>query len=353
MRNEKKIHVWVVFSHPDHYQAYGQSPQNLRGRISKEIDLCQARLIRNFQSKPEFRLKFVYGDDVVALEPQQSDRPDVVMFLMESRNFEDGLYDPPYNEYELKGHLKICNIPYTGCDGLSLFSDYDKSLQYALALSCGLSTPFQNFIAHECSPESIVWDCYPAFVKPCLHGDSIGIRTSSVVHDRAELLAEVGRLQKLFLKEPLVVQEFLHGREYTVGIMGNWDNEECHALPIIEIDFGKSTTDLPILTHDAKNDPHSKDYMQDQYPIADLPSHLATQLARDTLTIYKHLKGYGYARADWRLDRKGIPKFLEINALPDIMDDTSSIVKMHRSATGGDHSDFLVEIIRHALLRRK
>ena len=106
---------------------------------------------------------------------------------------------------------------------------------------------------------------------------------------------------------------------------------------------------VSILTHDAKNDPHSSEYMQDYYHIAELDPGIEEQIRRGTLAIYKRLKCRGYARADWRLDNKGIPKFLEINALPDIMDDASSIVKMHKHQTGGTHIDFIFYIIKHGI----
>ena len=350
MRNEQKTSVWVIFSCPDHYKAYDGLSEKLRARISQEIEICKSRLTQSFQNKSEFILKFVYSQDLLPRLSEDKFKPDVVLFLMESRNFEDGAYHPPYNEYELKGYLKASGIAYTGCDGLSLFSDYDKSLQYSLALSCGISTPAQTFIAHDSDPKNIAWDCFPAFVKPCLHGDSIGIRKSSVVRTRVEMLTEINRLQKLFPNEPLVIQEFLHGCEYTVGVIGNWDSAKCRTLPIIQIGFEKAEDNVSVLTHDAKNDPRSTEYMQDYYHIPNIPAPLETRLIRDTLTIYKRLKCRGYARADWRLDRHGIPKFLEINALPDIMDETSSLIKMYRHATGMEHGDFLLEIINHAIM---
>ena len=89
--------------------------------------------------------------------------------------------------------------------------------------------------------------------------------------------------------------------------------------------------------------------MQDFYHIVKLPELIEGQIVESTLAIYRRLKCLGYARADWRLDKNGQPRFLEINALPDIMDDASSIVKMYRHKTGNGHSNFLLDIIKYAV----
>jgi D-alanine-D-alanine ligase-like ATP-grasp enzyme len=345
----KAITVWALFSHPDHYHSYHGPSDAFRARIREEIKLCQLRLDSDLGQRTGVRLRFCTLEDVVSLSPLKLGRPDVVLFLMESRNFEEGLYDPPLQEVELKAHLKALAIPYTGCDGLSLFSDYDKSLQYSLALSCGIPVPDQAFISDNTDLNGHSWSLYPAFIKPCLHGDSIGIRASSIVRNDHELLAEIQRLRALFPHEPLVVQEYLQGEEFTVGVMGNWNSTDCHTLPVIRIGFDQAMEGVSVLTHHAKNDPQSSEYMQDFYLKAQLDLKLEQQLSRDTLAIFRRLKGRGYARADWRLDRHGNAKFLEINALPDILDDTSSIVKMYRSKTGKGHSDFLLDIIKHAI----
>lgn len=343
------ISVWAIFSHPQHYHSYSGISDAFRSRISEEILICQKRLKEDLGEKPNIKIKFCFIDDVLALRPYHSIKPDVILFLMESRNFEEGIYDPPIHEFELKAYLKALKIPYTGCDGLSLFSDYDKSLQYSLAISCGIAVPKQIFVSDLTDFNAVNWFDFPAFVKPCLHGDSIGIRKSSIVFDKMQLKAEINRQRQLFPHEPLVIQEFLSGHEYTIGIMGNWNSTQCHTLPIIQIGFDHAKESLSILTHGAKNDPNSSEYMQDFYHIAKLPDSIEEQIVQSTLAIYRRLKCLGYARADWRLDKNGQPRFLEINALPDIMDDASSIIKMYRHKSGNGQSDFLLEIINYAL----
>jgi len=344
----RSILVWILFSHPNDYHAYYGSSKPLRDRIFSEIDVCKKKLLSDFSERPNIKVKFCFIDELLALNSNFRIRPDVVLFLMESRNFEDGIYDPPLHEYELKAYLKALKIPYTGCDGLSLFSDYDKSLQYSLAISCGIPVPTQTFISDDSDLKNLEWILYPAFVKPCLHGDSIGIQKSSIVHNKQQLDAEIKRQQQLFPHEPLVVQEYLEGDEYTVGIMGNWNSTECYALPMIKIGFENLKGHVSILTQDAKNDPESQEYMQEHYNIAHIRQPLEDKIHKHTLAIFKRLKCRGYARADWRLDRNGNPKFLEINALPDIMDDKSSIVKMYRHATNKTHGDFMLDIIKYA-----
>ena len=110
----KIISVWAIFSHPKHYHAYDGHSEIFRERIAVEIAAIKKRLSDGFAGRTDIRIQFCYMDDLLALRPHHLIKPDVVLFLMESRNFEEGLYDPPFNEFELKAYLDSL----TKCNGL-------------------------------------------------------------------------------------------------------------------------------------------------------------------------------------------------------------------------------------------
>ena len=103
----KIISVWAIFSHPKHYHAYDGHSEIFRERIAVEIAAIKKRLSDGFAGRTDIRIQFCYMDDLLALRPHHLIKPDVVLFLMESRNFEEGLYDPPFNDTQISRNQRI------------------------------------------------------------------------------------------------------------------------------------------------------------------------------------------------------------------------------------------------------
>ena len=115
---------------------------------------------------------------------------------------------------------------------------------------------------------------------------------------------------------PVLVQEYLTGSEYTVGMIGNPD-QGLRALPIMEVDYSKLDPSLPkILGYESKWEPDSPYWTQLRYHEASLPEHIQQQLVEHSARLFERMACRDYARFDYRADAKGEIKLLEVNPNP-------------------------------------
>ncbi|MFH1244946.1 MAG: D-alanine--D-alanine ligase, partial [Candidatus Omnitrophota bacterium] len=135
-------------------------------------------------------------------------------------------------ESQIPAILDFLGIPYTGSGTLACALSLDKTMAKKIFIQKGLPTPnFQLFQKkdEELNPNLL----FPLIVKPNCEGSAKGIHASSMVTTSAQLYKEVGRIQQLY-QQDVLVEEFIDGKEITVGILGNKD---IRVLPLLEIDF--------------------------------------------------------------------------------------------------------------------
>jgi D-alanine-D-alanine ligase len=157
---------------------------------------------------------------------------------------------------------------------------------------------------------------FPAILKPNFGDGSQGVSKGAVVGDDAALLDYLERLRAAFPKRPILVQEFLEGAEYSVGLIGNPD-QGLRALPILEVDYSGLDPGLPrILGYESKWEPDSAYWNQVRYREACLPEALQQQLIEHSIRLFERLGCRDYARLDFRADAKGEIKLLEVNPNP-------------------------------------
>ena len=143
---------------------------------------------------------------------------------------------------------------------------------------------------------------------------------------------------------PLLVQEFLEGMELSCGIIGNKD--DFLVLSITEEDYSEVPKDLPRLNcHEAKHDPNSP-YKNIKTIKADIPDELKNTITKYSLELFNLTGCRDYARVDWRLNRSGNPKLLEINPNPGWCWD-GHLAKM-ASYKGLPYSQMLLRILQAA-----
>ena len=155
---------------------------------------------------------------------------------------------------------------------------------------------------------------FPLFVKP-LHGDtSLGIDDSSLVTEYAKLVERISFIQTQ-LKVPALVEEYIEGREFYVGILGN---EAAEILPVMELDFSKLPSGYPrIYGHEAKSDAASPQYGAVNAVVAtELASEVRARITIAGREAAHALKVQDYARVDIRLSADGVPMVVEVNANP-------------------------------------
>jgi D-alanine-D-alanine ligase len=166
---------------------------------------------------------------------------------------------------------------------------------------------------------------FPAICKPAAEDASIGIEQRSVVRTSRALAERVGSMLERW--DEIIIQRYVEGREVNVGILGD------AVLPIAEIDFGRMPKGMwRIVTYRSKWETGStEDIGSVPRCPARLPAAVATQLRRIAVAAWRLVGGAGYGRVDCRIDERGRPWILEVNANPDIAPD-AGLARMARVA---------------------
>jgi D-alanine-D-alanine ligase len=272
-------------------------------------------------------------------------QPDIVF------NIAEGLRGPS-REAQIPAMLEMLGIPYTGSDALTLGICLDKSRAKEIFSHHNIPTPPFKVVQslHGLNTSSIPLPC---IVKPLHEGSSKGVLDSSVVRTKDELRKQVARILEEY-EEPVLVEGFLSGREFTVALLGNGD--EVRLLPIIEIQFDHLPKGAnPIYSFEAKWEWDTIDHPLGQMYTcpAKIDSQLEKKIKDVCLKAYTVLRCRDWCRIDVRLDEQGIPNIIELNPLPGILpnpDDHSAFPMAARNA-GLGYESMLNEVLNLAIKR--
>ncbi|MBS7287965.1 MAG: methyltransferase domain-containing protein [Candidatus Freyarchaeota archaeon] len=258
---------------------------------------------------------------------------------------DEGFNNDPRKELHIPALLEMLNIPYTGSGPQPLAHCYDKSLIRGLAKEMGIPVPEAVLIKPEDESVEIHFG-FPAIVKPNFGDSSFGITHRSVVNNSEELLNAISEIRERFgYNRPILVEEFLTGKDLTVGIIGNVPDAYT-VLPITEEDYSNLPEGLPpICGYEAKWLPDSP-YWNIKSKPADLPLETETFIVRACLSLFERLEIRDYCRFDWRLDASGRPKLLEVNPNPGWCWD-GHLAKMAKFA-GMSYAEMLEAILKAA-----
>jgi D-alanine-D-alanine ligase len=228
---------------------------------------------------------------------------------------DEGFENDPLKELHIPALLEMLWIPYTGAGPRCLAYCYDKSLVRGIAKEMGIPVPEAVFIKPEDTTFEIPFS-FPAIVKPNFGDSSFGITQRSVVYNPEQLVSAISEIREKFgYDKPILVEEFLQGKDLSVGIIGN-PPEYYKVLPIIEEDYSALPPELPkICGYEAKWLPDSP-YWNIKSKRADLPEDVEKFIIECCLKLFERLECRDYARFDWRLDSEGNPKLLEVNPNP-------------------------------------
>ncbi|MFB0544719.1 MAG: D-alanine--D-alanine ligase, partial [Asgard group archaeon] len=172
------------------------------------------------------------------------------------------------------------------------------------------------------------------------------ITQRSVVNSIEELVNAISEIREKFgYDKPIIVEEFLTGKDLSVGVIGN-PPESYAVLPIIEEDYSSLPEGLPrICGYEAKWVPNSP-YWNIKSIRADLPEEIEKAIIEWCLELFERLECHDYARFDWRLDAEDKPKLLEVNPNPGWCWD-GHLAKMAKIA-GLNYNEILHAILRAA-----
>lgn len=164
----------------------------------------------------------------------QSAEPDLVFNLAESFGGKSAL------ESNVAALLNLLGLRYTGSSPAGLLLAGDKSLTKKVLSFHGIRTPEFATVFRG----ALDWAgdiAFPLIVKPPQEDASLGISSKSVVHDLRELFTRIDALQSAF-QQPVLVEQFIEGREFYVGVLGN---ANARALPVMELDFSGFPAGIP------------------------------------------------------------------------------------------------------------
>jgi len=228
---------------------------------------------------------------------------------------DEGFNNDAFKELHVPALLEMLGIPYSGAGPASLGMCYNKSIVRAVAASLDIPVPLETFFTPEDQAATLP-SVFPALLKPNFGDSSVGITKNAVVHTTEELIDYLEVLREQFRGYPLLVQEFLPGSEYSVGVVGN-PGLSYHILPLLEVDYSGLDEDLPeILGYESKWDPESPYWSQIQYRKATLDGDTRRALFDYSNLLFERLGCRDYARFDFRADANGTIKLLEVNPNP-------------------------------------
>ncbi len=177
---------------------------------------------------------------------------------------DEGFDNDAFRELHVPAVLEMLGIPYSGAGPTALGLCYNKSHVRSIAESLAVPVPLETYIDPDDQSATLpsVW---PALLKPTYGDSSIGITQDSVVDTPEALIARMEEMRTEFPGIPLLIQEFLTGNEYSIGIVGN-PGQGFQFLPPLEVDYSGLHPELPrILGYESKWLPNSPYWTQIKY----------------------------------------------------------------------------------------
>lgn len=232
-------------------------------------------------------------------------------------NWCEELSGKPRSDKIVAGTLEKLNFIYTGSSPEVLAFSWNKPATKALLDEHGVPTPFWKVID---TKEADSWEHFPSIVKPAYEHCSLGITADAVVMNRQELKKRIAFVKGNF-DQPVIVEDFIDGREFHVTL---WGNGIINALPPAEMDFTafENIKDR-LCTFDSKFTPGSKHYEKIELRVpAQLDEKQTSHLSQTAMDAYRIMGCRDYARIDLRLEKKNY-YVLDINPNADFSPDTS------------------------------
>lgn len=235
--------------------------------------------------------------------------------------------------------LDAYQIPYVFSEPDILNLTLDKGLTKLILKQAGILTADFKVVSQLSELQNIDIP-FPLFVKPVAEGTSKGIDGFSLVNNQMKLEESVNYLLKTF-RQPVLVESFLPGREFTVGITGSGDDTKV--IGTLEIVLNEHAPH-PIYSYSVKKD--WEKYAS--YKIATDP--VALKCAEMAVEVWKLIKGKDAGRVDFRSDANGNPNFIEVNPLAGLNPTYSDLPILAR-LIGIPYLQLISEIMNSALKR--
>jgi D-alanine-D-alanine ligase len=249
-------------------------------------------------------------------------------------------------DYCIAAYLELIGKRFTGSGSHGLLYGQDKAVAKKVLQFHGIETPvfarsFRGRLDFSHDLE------FPVIVKPAREDGSIGIEFSSVVSSIRELMERIDWLHANF-DSPVLIEEYVDGREMYVGVIGN-DNPT--ALPVIELDLSKLPEGRPrIAGAEVKWGKGTRAYRDTKSAVAeDLPEETAALLQQTAVAVFQALELRDYARIDMRLRPDGRVAVIEANPNPWLASKAEFAMAARKG--GRSYNQLIEEIVDLAVAR--
>jgi D-alanine-D-alanine ligase len=261
-------------------------------------------------------------------------------------NLTESFADDDTADFKIAGFLELIGKRYTGSGTHGLMLAQDKAIAKKIFAFHGIHTPVfaKSFrgrldFSHDLQ--------FPVIVKPAREDGSIGIEFSAVVSSIRELMERMDWLHANF-DSPVLIEEYIEGREMYVGVLGN---DKPEALPVVELDLSKLPDGTPrIAAAEVKWGKGTKAYRDTKSAVAtDLSEETTLALQQTAIAAYQALELRDYGRVDMRLQPDGRVHVIEANPNPWLSSKAEFAMAARRA--GRTYPQLVEEIVELAMTR--
>jgi len=243
-------------------------------------------------------------------------------------------------ESQIPALLEAYEIPYTFSDPLVCALTLHKGMAKHVARGCGVPTPAFELVTTAAEAAAVALPL-PLFAKPVAEGSSKGVTGKSLVTSKAALVEICSELLEKY-RQPVIVEEYLSGREFTVGVLGT--GHDARALGTLEVVLLEGA-DAGVYSY--RNKTQWENIVR--YGLLE-SSPLRTEVESVALATWRCLGCRDGGRVDVRLDGGGRAQMLEVNPLAGLAPGYSDLPNMAEMA-GMSYRDLIGEIVRCASAR--
>jgi D-alanine-D-alanine ligase len=330
-----KLRVALLYNLPeyDRYQSMGESAAEL-GVLDEVKAVTRALSELNYECLP------------VPLRPPLSSVKKTLVGIEADVAFNlfEGFDGSPETEAQVAGMLFELKMPFTGCPPEALKLGLDKALTKKRLKEAGIPTPEFQILSPQTIKELRL--DFPCIIKPVADDASHGLSEDSVVHDFNKLKSQLDKICNLFGGKALV-EEFVDGREFNTTVIGF---RRLIIPAISEIVYTLPPDKPRLLTFESKWQEDSLYYKNTRNvcPAPITPSE-KNRISRIARAAYRLTGCKGYARVDFRQNRKGEYLVLEVNPNPDITPGAGASLQI--AAGKLTYNRFVEKVIKIALAK--
>jgi len=325
----KSLKIGLVFDLRDEYMAEGFSEEQIAEFDSKETIKA---IEETLQQLGHYTERIGHGRSLCK-HLSEGKRWDIVFTIAE------GMFGRS-REAQVPCVLEMFNIPYTFSDPLTCALTLDKAMTKVVVASGGLNTP-PHFLVRSVSEIKNIKLRFPLFAKPVAEGTGKGVDKTSKIESLSQLKTVCSRLLKKY-NQPVLVEEYLPGREFTTAILGTGKKAKVLGTMEIRVKPGAPAQDYSFQVKELC------EKFVDYLPME--AGSLREKVERLALQAHRLLECRDASRVDIRLNDCGEPFFLEINPLPGLHP-THSDLPMIATQQGMSYNKLLETILTSTCTR--